>query len=166
MRIIRYFPEDSAFDELKNAWCAAFVYHCALEAGLVLPIRTPHNAKELADYRFACVQGWYEWGCSNGFCRNADGDFKRGDIVIYNNIIPKANKAENSSWCDHIGIILSGDNEKLIVAEGNADNKNISGIITRPRDKTIGCFLRITEDYRYDGGNTDFKTGVIKTNKL
>lgn len=43
MKIIRYFPEETAFDELKNAWCAAFVYHCCFEAGLALPIRVPND---------------------------------------------------------------------------------------------------------------------------
>ncbi|HBN84670.1 MAG TPA: hypothetical protein DDZ89_12575, partial [Clostridiales bacterium] len=55
MNIIRYFPEETAFDELKNAWCAAFVFHCCMKARLLLPIRTPHTAKEVANYRFACV---------------------------------------------------------------------------------------------------------------
>ena len=62
MKIIRYFPEETAFDELDHAWCAAFVYHCCLEAGLSLPIRVPHTAEKVADCRFACVIAWYEWG--------------------------------------------------------------------------------------------------------
>ncbi|HWT75240.1 MAG TPA: HD domain-containing protein [Mobilitalea sp.] len=44
MEIIKYYPEVVAFDELKNAWCAAFVYHCAIKAGLELPIKNlPSN---------------------------------------------------------------------------------------------------------------------------
>ncbi len=57
VEIIRYFPEASAFDELVNAWCAAFVYHCALQSGLHLPLRQPP-----ASYRFACVAAWLQWG--------------------------------------------------------------------------------------------------------
>ncbi len=164
LKIIRYFPEDTAFDELKNAWCAAFVYHCCLEAGLSLPIRVPHTAKKTANCRFACVAAWYEWGTENGFCHFEKDGFvpRRGDIVIYNNIIPKEDKPENSTWCDHIGVVVSCDNNRLLVAEGNAGNKNVSGVITRKRDDTIGCYIRIPEDYTYDGWKTDFKTGEIK----
>ncbi len=94
MKIIRYYPEKSAFDGLKNAWCATFVYHCCLEARLSLPIRVPHTAKKVANSRFNGVGGWYEWGLENGFCHFEKEGFipERGDIVIYNNIIPKEYK--------------------------------------------------------------------------
>ncbi len=164
MRIIRYFPEESAFDELENAWCAAFVYHCCIEAGLSLPIRDPHTADNIANCRFACVLAWYEWGMENGFCYFEKDSFVpvRGDIVIYHNIIPKENKPESSTWCDHIGIVLSCGRDGLITAEGNAGNKNVSDIIFRKRDGTIGCYIRIPKDYVYDGWKTDFKTGREK----
>jgi len=164
MKMIRYFPEETAFDELKNAWCAAFVYHCCLEAGLLLPIRVPHTAKNVANCRFACVVAWYEWGMENGFCYFEKDGFtpERGDIVIYNNIIPKEDKPENSTWCDHIGIVLSCDDNNLTVAEGNAGNKNTAGITNRKRDDTIGCYIRIPEDYTYDGWKIDFKTSELK----
>ena len=168
MQLIRYFPDDSAFDELKNAWCAAFVYHCCHEAGLLIPIRVPHHAKEIASCRFACVVAWYEWGMKNGFCHFEKDGFapKRGDIVIYNHIIPSADKSENSTWCDHIGVVVSCDTNALTVAEGNAGNKNVSGIITRNRDDKIGCYIRIPQDYAYDGWKTDFKTGQTKIVRL
>ena len=57
---------------------------------------------------------------------------------------------------------MSFDKHELMAAEGNAGNKNVSGIITRRRDSTIGCYIRIPEDYRYDGWKTDFKTGETK----
>lgn len=75
----------------------------------------------------------------------------RGNIVIYNNIIPPENKPENLPWHDHIGIVLSNEDEQLIVAEGNIDNKNVAGIMTRKRDNTIGCYVRIPNNYVYDG---------------
>lgn len=164
MAIIRYYPEETAFDELKYAWCAAFVYHCCLETGLELPIRVPHTAKEVATCRFACVVAWYEWGLKNGFCYYEKDGFvpERGDIVIYNNIIPKEDKPENSTWCDHIGIVLSCNNDILSVAEGNVGNKNVSGIISRKRDNTIGCYIRLPMNYTYDGWKIDFKTGKEK----
>lgn len=167
-KIIRYFPEKSAFDELKNAWCAAFVYHCCIEAKLELPIRFPHNAKNIANCRFACVVAWYEWGVSNGYCYYEKDGYtpENGDIVIYNDVIPKEDKPKNSTWCDHIGIVLSCDNDELTVAEGNIGNKNISGIIKRKRDVTIGCYIHIPETYIYKGWETDFKSGKEKIKSL
>jgi hypothetical protein len=160
VRIIRYFPEKNAYNELKNAWCAAFVYHCLYEAGLCLPIRPIHNAKGLSNTRLACVLSWYEWGNANGFCRfEKDGyEPKRGDIVIYSGIIPKEDKSPDSTWCDHIGIVLSCEADQIIVAEGNVGNKNVAGIVKRYRDDTIGCYLHISPDYRFDGWMIDFKT--------
>ena len=168
MKIINYYPEDSVFDGLKNAWCAAFVYHCYLEAGLSLPIRVPHTAEKVANARFNGVGGWYDWGMDNGYCFFEKDGFtpKRGDIVIYNNIIPKEDKEENSAWHDHIGIVLSCDNNSLIVAEGNTGNKNVSGILNRKRDDTIGCYIRIPQDYTYDGWKIDYKTGKVKVVKF
>lgn len=164
MKMIRYYPEESVFEGLKNAWCAAFIYHCCLEAGLLLPIRVPHTAKKVANCRFNGVGGWYEWGMENGYCYFKKDGFtpERGDIVIYNNIIPKEDKEENSAWHDHIGIVLSCDDSSLIVAEGNVGNKNVSGIVSRKCDNTIGCYIRIPKDYTYDGWKIDYKTGEEK----
>ncbi|MDR3148520.1 MAG: CHAP domain-containing protein [Oscillospiraceae bacterium] len=168
MKMIRYYPEESAFDGLKNAWCATFVYHCCIEAGLALPIRVPHTAKKVANSRFNGVGAWYEWGREHGYCHFEKDGFvpKRGDIVIYNNIIPKEKKEENSLWHDHIGIVLSCDGDTLIVAEGNVENKNVADIVRREQGGTIGCYIRIPEDYAYNGWKIDFKTGETKIVKL
>ena len=109
MKIVRYFPEDSAPDEFKNGWCAAFVYHCCLEAGLLLPIRVGHTAMKMANSRLGGVRGWYEWGMENGFCRSEQDRFapERGDIVIYDNVIPAENKHPNGARYDHMGITAS-----------------------------------------------------------
>lgn len=157
MSSTRYFPEKTAFDELKNAWCAVFVFHCAVTAGLKLPIRYAPTANT----RFACVEAWLEWGQNNGFCGWEKDGFipERGDIVIYNNVIPPESKPENGPWYDHIGIVLDVCKNTLTVAEGNRNNQNVSGIIERARDGHIGCFLRIPEDYVYDGWKYDYKTG-------
>lgn len=154
MNIIKYYPEPSAFQELKNYWCAAFVYHCALKAGLELPIKQPPY-----QYRFAGVGTWYQWATDNHFCFYEKDGFipSRGDIVIYNNIIPPENKEKNSAWHDHIGVVLSCEEEYLVVAEGNINNQNVSGIIKRKRDNTIGCFVRIPDGFEYDGWRCDYK---------
>ena len=52
--------------------------------------------------------------------------------------------------------------DRLMVAEGNAGNKNVLGIITRKRDDSIGCYIRIPKDYKYDGWKINFKTGEEK----
>jgi len=161
MRLIRYYPEANAINELKNSWCAAFVFHCCFEAGLSLPIRIPDAANKTVKCRFAGVGAWYEWGMENGFCRFENDGFapERGDIIIYSNIIPNEDKPENSAWHDHIGIVLSADLDYLIVAEGNADNRNVSDIIRRRCGDKVGCYIRIPRDYSYDRWETDFKTG-------
>ena len=157
MKLIRYFPEKTAFDELKNAWCAAFVFHCAITAGLKLPIRYAPTANT----RFACVEAWLEWGQKNSFCHFEKDGFipERGDIVIYDNIISPENKPENCPWYDHIGIVLEAEGSTLTVAEGNVNNQNVSGVVERARDRHIGCFVRIPEDYVYDCWKIDYKTG-------
>lgn len=154
MDIIKYYPEPSAFSELKNYWCAAFVYHCTLMAGLKLPIKQPPYK-----YRFAGVGTWLKWATDYNFCfYEADGFApSRGDIVIYNNIIPPENKEKNSAWHDHIGVVLSCEKEYLLVAEGNINNENVSGLIKRKRDNTIGCFVRIPDDFKYDYYACDYK---------
>ena len=114
--------------------------------------------------RFNSVRGWYDWGIENGFCYYEKDGFvpARGDIVIYNNIVPIEHKEENNAWHDHIGIVLSLDGNSLMVAEGNADNKNASDIVKRKRDNTIGCYIRIPNDYVYNGWNIDYKTGETR----
>ncbi len=160
MDIIKFYPESSAFDELQNAWCAAFVYYCAVKAGLEMPIRF----EPMANTRFACVAAWLRWGEKNGFCfREQDGFIpSRGDILIYDNIIPKENKPANTPWYDHIGIVLSVDDEYLTVGEGNINNNNISGVTKRKRGENIGCYLRIPDGYKYDGWMYDYKTQKIR----
>jgi len=159
LEIIKYYPEASAFKELKNGWCAAFVYHCCLKAGIQLPLKpTP------ATFRLAGVGAWYEWSKHNNFCFYEQESFvpARGDIVIYNNIIPVENKPKDSPSHDHIGVVLACEGKQISVAEGNIDNNNLSGIVTRKRDITIGCYVRITNDYVYDGWKYDYKTGEIR----
>ena len=159
--IIHYFPEESAYDELVNAWCAAFVFHCCVKSGLKLPLRMVHNAKSISNNRLACVSAWHEWGLANGFCLyEKDGIVPaKGDIVIYDNIIPAERKQPDDKGFDHIGIVLSSDSKKITVAEGNCDNLNVSDICVRKRDHTIGCYIRIPDYYIYEGWMIDYKTG-------
>jgi hypothetical protein len=135
------------------------VFHCALLAGLELPIRVSPTAET----RFACVRAWLEWGEAEGFCFSlADGAPRRGDIVIYNGIIPPENKPKDCPWYDHIGIVLSASRGEITVAEGNAGNRGVSGVFSRETDERIGRLLRIPEEYTFDGLKYDYKTGKLR----
>lgn len=149
-RILRYWPEEEAYAELRNAWCAAFVYHCCVEAGLELPIRHP-----LISIRFAGVGAWLEWANLCGFYFDGE-DFQPepGDIVIYDNVIPPDKKTADSPWHDHIGIVLAADSDTLDIAEGNAGNDNVSAIIRRSLYEHIGGFVRIPDGYVCDSASS------------
>jgi hypothetical protein len=149
--IIKYFPEDSAFDELKNGWCAAFVYHCLFISGLRLPIKIPGENGALTGNRLAGVYPFKQWALSNDFYINHDTLQKPilGDIVVYDNIIPPQNKQAGGWDTDHIGIVVDIDGENLIVAEGNVDNENVSGIVIRDSNKNIDGYIRVPQNYYY-----------------
>lgn len=146
LELIRYWPEESAPDELTSGWCAAFVYHMAMESGLFLPIRHP-----LCENRFACVHAWHEWAAIEGFYHENTPDFapERGDIVIYDDVLPLDKKPPNSPWHDHIGVLVECEGDHLLVAEGNADGNNVTGLIPRKKNARIGGFIRVPDEYQY-----------------
>lgn len=137
--IIRYFPgttPEKGFD-----WCAAFVYHCCLQAGVVLPIKHP----DPVPCRFAGVPAWQVWAQlpTNGFYHPvAESGFipQRGDIVVYDALV-----SENPH--DHIGIVLDYRDGVLTTAEGNVDNR--SGIFQRDAVDKVNGYVRIDNSYQY-----------------
>lgn len=145
--LIRYWPGRNVAEELASGWCAAFVYHVAMESGLVLPIRHP-----LCENRFACVQAWVQWAMAEEFYHKSDEELapKPGDIVIYDDVLPVEKKPEGTPWHDHIGIIVRCERDTLYVAEGNAEGENVSGVIQREKGQKIGGYIRIPDTYRYD----------------
>jgi hypothetical protein len=162
MDLIRYWPEEEAFEELKNGWCAAFVFHCCHEAGFSFPIRW----RPTDPYRFACVAAWNAWAREE-----ATGFFipdspltipERGDIVLYRNIIPPENKPtdQRDVPIDHIGIVLGCDGDQVMVAEGNANNRNVSGIVRRPLHDRVEGYIRIDDHLAYTGWKYDYKSGA------
>ena len=136
--LIRYFPgarRDQGWD-----WCASFVYHCAMQAGLFLPIRYPG-----VSCRFAAVLAWLEWAKlpDIDFFHSADEPGfapERGDLVIYDRLVSTAEH-------DHIGVVLGRDDCELIVAEGNVNNR--SGVFRRHRFQQVNGFIRVEDSYRY-----------------
>ncbi len=163
-KIVRYWPEVNSHEELKHSWCAAFVYHCCFEAGFILPIKHPNT-----DTRYAGIVGWFQWASlpEVDFYIEDREEFvpQRGDIVVYNNLIPKEYKQPNDILPrDHIGIVLSSDKDSYIVAEGNVDNQNKAGIVTRKLHENVDGFIRISNDYEYTAYSWkyDYKTGEYK----
>lgn len=161
-KIVRYWPEVNCHEELNHSWCAAFVYHCCFEAGFKLPIRHPNT-----DSRYAGVLGWFQWASlpEVSFYMEDREDFipERGDIVVYNNIIPREYKQPNDILPrDHIGIVLSSEKDTYIVAEGNIDNQNKAGIVTHKLHENVDGFIRICNEYEYMGWKYDYKTGKYK----
>ena len=167
MNLIRYWPEDTAPEELKSGWCAAFVYHCCQEAGFTLPIRWVTEGS-----RFAGVAAWNSWARKLGyFIKDEPGIVpKRGDIVLYRNSIPPENKPEDQRHIpiDHIGIVLAGNSYGFTVAEGNVNNENVSGILKRPHHQSIEGYIRIDNEFDYDSWTFDYKEDTCKypINKL
>lgn len=134
--ILRYFPREDP--EVGFDWCAAFVYHCCLEAGLTLPVRHPAPVTR----NFAWVSVWVEWGELNGFYHPADDPFfipERGDLIIFDNLLGNGPN-------DHIGVVTHREHGRLITAEGNYLNR--SGIFDRTKAALTG-FIRIADTYEY-----------------
>lgn len=163
MEMLQYYPENDP-DEFIIGWCATFVFHCCREVGFNLPLGTNKTALKGNFRWFTSVIAWVEWAqCMGYLYESRNFTPHRGDIVIYNNIISEEHKQKDALWCDHIGIVLSYENDTLRVAEGNVDNQNASGIMTRPFDESIGCFIRIPEDNIYDNWNIASGTNVTQT---
>lgn len=59
---------------------------------------------------------------------------------------------------DHIGIVLSCEGDSMVVAEGNVDNMNKSGIVMRKRHEKVDGYIRIDNNYTYQGWKYDYKT--------
>lgn len=133
-QILSYFPRENP--SIGFDWCAAFVYHCCIEAGVKLPVRYP----EPVSRNFAWVEAWLEWGQLFGFYHQiSDLSFvpEQGDLIIFDNIL------ENGPN-DHIGVLLRTEQDKIITAEGNFYNK--SGIFQRTQDQING-YIRIDQMY-------------------
>jgi len=141
--ICRYWPDSDIYKVLEANWCAAFVYHCCMKVGIKLPIRYPNQM-----YRLAGVGAWLDWAqlAETGFFyQDMQEGFEpeRGDIVIYEKLL-----SDNSH--DHIGIVLSCEDDKLLVAEGNTNNKNYSSVLYRKRGHCILGYIRIDDSYQFN----------------
>lgn len=139
--IVQRFPTWNIRDA-DGLWCAAFVYHCCVEAGFVIPYRP----KECVSCHLAGCAGWEEYAMGDErieYHKNGDGFLpEAGDIVLYDNVF--INQAH-----DHMGILLEVKQAAIIAAEGNIPHDNTSGIIRRPMDEHIRAYIRIPNGYQY-----------------
>ncbi|PAF30823.1 CHAP domain-containing protein [Paenibacillus sp. 7516] len=134
--ILRCFPREDK--SIGFDWCAAFVYHCCTQAGVNLPVRY----SEPVTRNFAWVEAWLEWSQFYGFYHHInDRSFvpTQGDLIIFDNIVGNGPN-------DHIGVVLRFEQDKVITAEGNFNNK--SGIFNRRLDQING-YIRIDDKYEY-----------------
>lgn len=139
--IVKHFPKWSIKDA-DRLWCAAFVYYCCVEAGLEIP----YSPDECVTCSLAGCGGWEEYAIGDSrieYHKRGDGFVpEAGDIVLYDRVF--INKEH-----DHIGIILEAYEDRLVVAEGNTFNDNISRVMERPMDEHIRAYIRIADGYRY-----------------
>lgn len=139
--IVAHFPRWN-LTEADGLWCAAFVYHCCMEAGFVFP----YSPEECESCSLAGCGGWEEFAMKDCRIRYHRGDDflpQPGDIVLYDRVFCDAEH-------DHIGIVLEADESHLLCAEGNCPLGNISGIISRARDEHIRAYIRLPDGYRYE----------------
>lgn len=112
-------------------------------------------------HRFAGVGAWLDWSrlSETELFHNVDDPSfipKRGDIVIYEKLL-------TNSPHDHIGVVLSCEDDIITVAEGNVDNKNKSGVIKRSCRENLAGFIRIDNGFKYDQtGQTYDPKALIK----
>ena len=135
--LLQYF--DRPNKQIGFPWCAAFVYHCSIQAGFDLPVKDLRIKN-----RFASVYAWLEWSKLQGYYYSVT-DIKfvpeRGDLIIYDDI-------DGNGPHDHIGVVLSTQEDYVFTAEGNV--KNRSGIFKRNRFIHVNGYVRIDNLYKYE----------------
>lgn len=138
--IVAHFPRWT-LPEADSLWCAAFVYHCCMEAGFAFPCRP----EECESGSLAGCSAWEEFAmkdCRIRYHRGNDFLPQPGDIVLYDRVFCDAEH-------DHMGIVLEADESHLLCAEGNCPLGNLSGIIPRARDEHIRGYIRLPEGFCY-----------------
>lgn len=139
--LVQHFPKWN-LDEADGLWCAAFVYHCCIQAGFSIPYRPD----ECVSCNLAGCGGWEEFAMGDERIeyhpRNSSFVPSVGDIVLYDRVFCDCEH-------DHIGIIQSVTNDELTVAEGNVGHDNISSIVSRLIDDHVRAYIRIPDGYRY-----------------
>lgn len=96
----------------QQPWCAMFVSWCANMSGVpesVLP-------------KFAWCQAEVDWFRTNGTWKSRSYTPKAGDIVFYDWASSSTGKRDGQS--DHVGIVLSADENYIYTVEGNTSGSS------------------------------------------
>lgn len=113
-------------------WCCAFVYYCCLRAGFRFPVKPVPTYR----YTLAATPAWLNWAQSEGtFHAATSAPAEIGDIVLFNRVY-------DGNPLDHIGIVVAAQEDHLVCAEGN--NNNRCGLFRRE----YGCiegYVRLPE---------------------
>ena len=136
--VIELFPRWKK-KEAEGLWCAAFVYHCCVNAGYKIPARP----KECVSGSLAGCGAWEEWAKADnrvGWLPNTCLP-QPGDIVIYDRVFEKKPH-------DHMGIVVEVREDSLLAAEGNLNN--VSGVVERPRDGHIRGYISLPDNFNYE----------------
>lgn len=140
-------------------WCAAFVYHCCIEAG-VSPERLP--ARHLA----ASTYQWAKWAAEHSRLRTLGPDGagpSRGDLFVWNSSL-SGGRVGAVTGSGHIGFVCSAVRDKgrvlLRTIEGNSNadgGRDGTALIRRgsrsglPGEAKLTC--NTTEAWRIAGSN-------------
>ncbi|MGN6713857.1 CHAP domain-containing protein [Anaerocolumna jejuensis] len=140
--IVSLFPKWN-IEQADRNWCAGFVYYCCVKAGFSIP----YSPNECISCSLAGCGGWEEFAIGDQrieYHCGSDDKFipEAGDIVLYD-------RAFNNLEHDHIGIVLEDKKDKIIVAEGNTYNDNVSRVLVRYKDEHIRAYVRIPDDFSY-----------------
>lgn len=114
-------------ETLDRRWGGAFVYHCLLRSGSVLPGRYPDPRVHSS---FAEVGAWEEYAKLPKIGRwQTEGTPEVGDLVFWT----------GKNGVDYVGILLRSDGETLELALG--DYRNHSAIVERSAELPRNGFI-------------------------
>ncbi len=140
-----------------GAWCNYFVVWCAKQAGI-----SPEKINCTSSYDGNCYSYMSAMKAEGRFFVN-DGSYtpKKGDLVFYNN-------SRSTSGSNHIGFVLSADENTVTTVEGNVSVKGTRGVgkNVRPRYSYVGDMIIIGFGVPAYSGEEIPKVEIKKTNDV
>lgn len=94
-----------------DSWCATFVSSVAIECGLTAIIPTECSCDKMIRLHMD-LKTWVE---------NDAHTPKIGDLIMYD--WDDTGKGDNKGWPEHVGIVVSVDNQGMKIIEGNLSNR-------------------------------------------
>lgn len=111
-------------------WCTLFVYYLMIKAGYELNPQPFHDKRGT----FGLVGIWFEWAESLGKLKAITYEPESGDLVLYDKLL-------SDSELDHIAVILENNDNHIITAEGNINNR--TGIFKREKNEKIRTYIKL-----------------------